>query len=172
MNILLVIIILAVIGILFWALFGTKEELGDSNQRKQNNRSSDTTELIESPERELRRRTSDQEIEKEIEEKQDFSSFNKRDSDKKQRRKNDSETDKENDFLLPYLSNEIIPKNSRFKIYQKTLLNSEIYAKKEDFSTSISLYEGVYSRIYDENTRSKIQENIDYIRNFKNKKKT
>ena len=154
MNIVLIIILLVIVLILIWALMGGK---GDLAAKKQDESGEE--------DRTFRRRASDKEIEKEFPEATQHP----------MRRKSDAseeapppEPDKP--FKLPYLADEIIPEISRFRIYRRTLLNSEIYAAKSDYSTAISLYEGVKSRIQDIDTRFKIDANIEYLRHYKKKK--
>jgi hypothetical protein len=153
MNIILLIILLFIILILIWALLGGRADmLGKSDE------DSKQEEIT------LRRRAADKEIEKKYPESSPYA----------RRRKTDhaeepfAEEDKP--FRLPYLADEIIPETSRFRIYRRTLLNSEIYAGKGDYSTAISLYEGVRSRIQDVDTRFKINANIEYLKHFKRKK--
>jgi len=153
MNILLILSIIAVISLVLWSLLsGRKEELATKKDEDE-----------DSPEKIFRRRQSDREIE---------AAFP--DDPAKQRRRN---TDiKETDFALqdieaafklPYLADEIISDNSMFRMYKRTLQNSEIYAIKGDFNTAISLYEGVYARIKDADTRDKIQADIDYLKSYR-----
>ncbi len=71
------------------------------------------------------------------------------------------------EFKLPYLTDEIISETSRFRVYRRTLINAEIYAKKGDFATATSLYEGVVSRINDLETNHKIEANIEYLRRYR-----
>lgn len=154
MNIILIIILLVIILILIWALLGGKS---DVMGRAEAGSEEDKT---------FRRRSSDKEIEKRFPE----SAMPPR------RRKSDLTSDEaepsgaEQPFKLPYLADEIIPETSRFRIYRRTLLNSEIYATKGDYSTAISLYEGVRSRIQDIDTRFKIDADIEYLKQFKKKK--
>ena len=53
----------------------------------------------------------------------------------------------EDDFNLPYTADEIIPEGSKHWVYNRTLVNSEIYARKGDIPTAVSLYKGVYERV-------------------------
>jgi hypothetical protein len=46
-------------------------------------------------------------------------------------------------------------------------MNAEIYAKKGDFATATSLYEGVISRINDLETNHKIEANVEYLRRYR-----
>jgi len=154
MNIILIVIILFIILIIAWAIFGGKDE--GLKEAEAENRE---------PEKTLRRRTSDKEIEDE--------STDEPSDDEVSDHENESASksfDTSNIINLPYLADDIIPESSRLRIYRRTLINSEIYAKKDDFSTSISLYQGVHSRINDLEVKSKIEENIDYLKYFKKKK--
>ncbi len=148
MNIVLIITLLTIILILIWALFG-KEEI--------------KAEQAKTPEPDilLRRRASDREIEE---------SFP--DERKSYRRRSDmQELEKisavDSDFNLPYSIDEIIPESSGFRIYRRTIANAEIYAKKGDFATAVSLYEGVNARINDLETNHKIDSNITYLRRYR-----
>ncbi len=145
MNILLVLVSLLIVGIILWLFLSGKEETGAIREQEEG-----------SPDRALRRRASDKQIEEEAE---------------KQRRKTDKPEFTEDDiaeetFHLPYLTDEIIPENSRFRVYRRTLLNSEVYAKKGYYDTSINLYEGVAARINDIKTKEKIEKNIEYLKRY------
>ncbi len=145
MNILLVLVSLLIAGIVLWLFLSGKDETGEIREQEESY-----------PDRALRRRASDKQIEEEAE---------------KQRRKTDKPAFTEDDiaeetFHLPYLTDEIIPENSRFRVYRRTLLNSEIYAKKGYYDTSINLYEGVAARINDIKTKEKIEENIEYLKRY------
>jgi len=148
MTIFLTILLIAIVLILVWALFG-KEETAAVKEKPRD------------PDVLLRRRAADREIEQ---------SF----PDEKQhvRRKTDLDTldrirEVEDNFKLPYTTDEIIPEASRFRIYRRTLINAEIYAKKGDFNTAISLYEGVNSRLNDLETNHKIEADINYLRQYR-----
>ncbi len=120
------------------------------------------------PERQFRRRAADQEIERAFPEEK--GARGRRKSDHQQREKtgsSDEETPEEEDIRLPYSADEIISDTSRFRIYKRTLLNSEIYARKGDFDTAISLFHGVNERINDEATNRKIEANIEYLKKFR-----
>ena len=139
-----------VIVILIWAITGneTKPE------------SSETT----PPDKIYRRRASDLEIEEKYP-----------DDSKPKRRATDTPLEKtfiDEDFKLPYSAEEIIPPYSRFRIYMRILMNAEVYAKKGDFTTAISLYEGVNERILDAETNTKIEANIDYLKKYKQMQET
>ena len=136
-----------VIVILIWAITGneTKPE------------SSETT----PPDKIYRRRASDLEIEEKYP-----------DAARPKRRATDTPLEKtviDEDFKLPYSAEEIIPPYSRFRIYMRILMNAEVYAKKGDFTTAMSLYEGVNERILDAETNTKIEANIDYLKKYKQK---
>ncbi len=142
--------LIIVIVILLWAITG-------------NDTKSDTDNTA-SPEKIYRRRASDLEIEEQYPE-----------ADKPKRRATDiplEQTFIEEDFKLPYSAEEIIPPYSRFRIYMRILMNAEVYAKKGDFTTAISLYEGVNERILDAETNTKIEANIDYLKKYKQKQET
>jgi hypothetical protein len=154
MNIVLIIILLVIVLILIWALMGGKGDLTEKRQEEQ--REEDRT---------FRRRASDKEIEKEFPESAPHPMRRKSDAPEET-----APPEPDKPFKLPYVADEIIPEISRFRIYRRTLLNSEIYAAKGDYSTAISLYEGVKSRIQDVDTRFKIDANIEYLRHYKKKK--
>ena len=148
MTIFLTILLIAIVLILVWALFGKEETAAVKEKPKD-------------PDVLLRRRAADREIEQ---------SF----PDEKQhvRRKTDLDSldrirEVEDNFKLPYTTDEIIPEASRFRIYRRTLINAEIYAKKGDFNTAISLYEGVNSRLNDLETNHKIEADINYLRQYR-----
>ena len=152
MNYFLLALIFIILIITAWALMGK----GDAREGGEE----------VTPERKFRRRAADQEIEREHPE----------DTPQKGRRKADragaegaGDEDDETgaNFKLPYSVDEIISDASRFRIYKRTLLNSEVYAKKGDHETAISLYEGVNERINDEPTNRKIEANIDYLKKFR-----
>ncbi len=135
-----------VIVILMWAITGN-----DTPQAKSES----------SPEKIYRRRASDLAIEEAYP-----------DGTKPKRRATDTppeRTDIDEDFKLPYAAEEIIPTYSRFRIYLRILMNAEVYAKKGDFPTAISLYEGVNERILDAETNSKIDANINYLKKYRQK---
>ncbi|MEW6526114.1 MAG: hypothetical protein AB1444_05530 [Spirochaetota bacterium] len=144
---LLITSLIIVIVILLWAITG-------------NDTKPDTTQPAP-PEKMYRRRASDLEIEEQYP-----------DASKPKRRATDIPLEKtfiDEDFKLPYSAEEIIPPYSRFRIYMRILMNAEVYAKKGDFTTAISLYEGVNERILDAETNTKIEANIDYLKKYKQK---
>ncbi|HPV43614.1 MAG TPA: hypothetical protein PKX40_20715 [Spirochaetota bacterium] len=160
MNIILIIILLVIILLLIWALMGGK---GDVLDRREGVSGGATEE-----DKTFRRRASDKEIEKEFPE--SASPQRRRRSDLAAPEAPAAEEEEQAPFKLPYPADEIIPETSRFRIYRRTLVNSEIYAAKGDFSTAISLFEGVRSRIQDIETRFKIDADIEYLKQFKKKK--
>ena len=153
MNVILIIILFVIIIILIWALFGGRTELSGA-----------ADEVLQEHERTLRRRATDKEIEKV------YPGTGPHQRSRKTDRIDEQSDEQLKPFKLPYLANEIIPETSRFKIYRRTLLNSEIYARKGDFSTAISLFEGVRSRIQDVDTRDKLDADIEYLKHYKRKK--
>ncbi len=154
MNIILIIVLLGIILIFFWAIFGGRGE--DRHVREGDD---------PDPEKTFRRRESDKQIEEEYPD-QD-KPYGRRKSDRAMEIP-DEEDDEE--LNLPYRADEIISDTSRFRIYKRTLLNAEIYAKKGDFSTAVSLYEGVHNRIHDADTRFKIEADIEYLKQFREKR--
>jgi hypothetical protein len=152
MDLVLIILLFVILVVVAWALFGKGEahESGDEPTP---------------PELLYRRRASDQEIEEKYPSRQDAP--RRRKSDAPESEAEEAEETLDEDFKLPYSADEIISDSSRFRIYKRTIVNSEIYAKKGDFETAISLYEGVNSRINDQNTTDKINANIHYLRNYK-----
>ena len=148
MNTILIIIFITILAIVLWSLFGKEES---SDRRYEENGLSD--DML------LRRRAEDKEIETEFP-----------DARGEFRRKKDllSELSDhiDEDFSLPYMADDIISASSGYRIYRRTLLNAEIYAKKGDFPTSISLYEGVNERIRDVNVNNRITTDIDYLEKY------
>jgi hypothetical protein len=153
MDIFLILLFLFILIIVAWALFGK----GDG---------ADTGESEADREAQLRRRVADQEIE-ELYPSHDPARPRRRKADHAQSTETAEQEDVDDDFKLPYSVDEIISDTSQFRIYKRTLVNSEIYAKKGDFETAISLYDGVNERINDINTNRKIETNIQYLRNFR-----
>ncbi len=152
MNYILLGLIFIILIITAWALLG-KGDPGEEGEEPP-------------PEKKYRRRTADQDIERAFPE----------DGPQKGRRKSDrapggpdgeSVTETGEDFNLPYGADEIISDSSRFRIYKRTLLNSEVYARKGDYETAISLYQGVSERINDVETNRKIDANIDYLNKYR-----
>ena len=160
MNIILILTVIAILMILTWAF------RGDRVERKEEPLVKDQpvigSENKDEPERIFRRRASDREIEKEYPTEESSSAaideniYDKRNTDTQ--------------IELPFSANEIISDGSRFKLYKRALLNSEIYAKRGDFETAISLYKGVKDRILDSDIRDKIESNINYLNNFRQRR--
>jgi len=156
MNIILIIIFIAIMLILAWAIISNRPEAVLENKTaplKQEN---------DEPERILRRRSADKAIEKEY---------------PAERINADSAAEnfyEKEDFAgqlkLPFPPNDIIPDGSRFKLYKRTLINSEIYAKRGDIETAVSLFTGVKARILDDDIRSKIESDINYLNHFRHRR--
>jgi hypothetical protein len=148
MTTLLVVIFIFILALVIWALFGKGEEAEKATEEK-------TEEVA------LRRRTADKIIEEQFPDsegnlyrrKQDIEAF-------------DEIRKVEDDFKLPYLANDIIPEGSKHWVYNRTLVNSEIYARKGDFPTAISLYRGVYERVVDQGINAKIKADVDYLQEY------
>ncbi len=163
MSTILIIFVFLIILILIWALFGGEKEAVEKRPPEQVD-----SQTPPPPEEMFRKRASDREIEEQFPEEL-----------QKRRRKTDREAppeeeqgeDSEDGFKLPYLADDIIPDTSRLRVYKRTLTNSEIYAGKGDFNTAISLYDGVKSRTRDTEMRFKIDENIEYLKNYKSNKR-
>jgi len=155
MNIILIAVLMIILLIIAWLLFsGRNEEIIV--------KPADLTKPEETePEKILRRRASDRAIEQEFPEEPAPGDL------KPERIR---ESDSSGVFEIPYPANEIIPDNSRFKLYKRTLTNSEIYAIKGDYETAISLFKGVKDRISDYDVRSKIESNIDYLNHFRKRR--
>ena len=155
MDMVLIIVSFLIVLLLLWTFFGSSsDEKVESSE-----------ETGKKPERIFRRRATDREIEEEFP-----------DDEPRRRRRSDLtpekvKTEADTSFKLPYLADDIISDTSRFRIYKRTLKNSEIYAVKGDFSTAISLYAGVHERVNDLDTRYKIESNIEYLKNYKEHKK-
>ena len=153
MDILLIVLFLFILLIVAWALFGK----GDG---------SESIDSEADREAQLRRRSSDHEIEERFPS-NDPAHPKRRKADRSMPSETTEHEEVDDDFKLPYSVEEIISDTSQFRIYKRTLINSEIYAKKNDFETAISLYEGVNERINDINTNRKIETNIQYLKNFR-----
>ncbi|MGL4368868.1 MAG: hypothetical protein ACRCUT_04245 [Spirochaetota bacterium] len=154
MNIILIILLVAVLFIPLWALFSSGGEKDNAAP------------ALPSEEQAFRRRSADKELEKTFP-----------DEEKQTRRKEDRrrQADRapqneliptEEDFSLPFTPKDVIPENSPFGIYQRTLKNAEVYMKKGDFDTARSIYEGVLDRVGDSDIRDRLEENLDYINNY------
>ena len=147
MNLILISSLIIILGIFLWALLTPEKDRDEAREG------------ADTPEKVFRRRASDAEIEEKFP-----------DDREQHRRKTDVKeelAEVEEDFKLPFQVDEIIPEYSRFIIYRRTLLNAEIYAKKGDFSTAVSLYEGVNARINDAETNEKIEANINYLNRYR-----
>ena len=154
MNIILIAVLMIILLIIAWLLFSSRNE--EITAKTAEIKKPDESE----PEKILRRRASDRAIEQEFPEEPESG------IDPERIRKSDSS----GVFELPYSANEIIPDNSRFKLYKRTLINSEIYAIKGDYETAISLFKGVKDRISDFDVRNKIESNIEYLNHFRKRR--
>ncbi len=142
--------------ILAWAILGNRAESVLPPPPAPGNDKNDE------PEKVLRRRSADRAIEKEFpEEKIESVSQQEGFTDR---------GDLSGQIKLPFSANDIIPERSRFRLYKRALINSEIYAKKGDVETAISLFKGVKERILDDDIRSKIESNIDYLNRFRHRR--
>jgi hypothetical protein len=150
MTVILIISLLFIVGVLIWALLGGR-----------NGKAEDDAALKDST---FRRRASDRLIEKQ------FPDEPSRGEGRESAAESFDRPGEGAPFKLPFLADEIIPEFSRFRIYHRTLINSEVYAQKGNYDTSISLYEGVRSRINDTEVKGKIQANIEYLQYFKKRK--
>lgn len=155
MSIILVIALVIILLLLAWALFGTGEGRAGIPEKKAPAESDE-------PERVLRRRASDRAIEKEFPEEERAEAPGRQPKPEVQ--------EPAGILQLPFTANEIIPDNSRFKLYKRTLINSEVYAKKGDIETAISLFKGVRDRILDSSVREKIDGNIEYLNHFRQRR--
>ncbi len=154
MNIILIAVLMIILLIIAWLLFSNRNEKFPSK----------TDEIIKpvenGPEKIFRRRSSDRAIE------QEFPEEPEKGIDQELIKKSEPSGVLE----LPFTANEIIPDNSRFKLYKRTLVNSEIYAIKGDYETAISLFKGVSDRISDFDVKSKIESNIEYLNLFRKRR--
>lgn len=156
MNTILIIILITILMILAWAIFSNKTEtIAETKTLPEK-------EHIDEPEKILRRRSADRAIEKEFP--------GERRSDEPA---SESAYDKEDiagQIQLPFPANDIVADGSRFKLYKRALINSEIYAKRGDIETAVSLFKGVKERILDSDIRSKIESNINYLNHFRHRR--
>ncbi len=148
MTTILVVIFIFIFSLLVWALYSKGETPAVEKEEKPEDQT-------------LRRRTADKAIEEQFPDSEGH----------RYRRKEDIETIEEiskveDDFTLPYTADEIIPENSKYWVYNRTLVNSEIYAMKGDIPTAISLYRGVYERVIDQVINTKIKANVDYLQEY------
>ena len=154
MNIILIVVLMIILLIIAWLLFSNKNE-------KTPPKTDEIIEPVESePEKIFRRRSSDRAIE------QEFPEEPEKGIDQERIKRSEPSGVLE----LPFSANEIIPDNSRFKLYKRTLVNSEIYAIKGDYETAISLFQGVSDRISDFDVKSKIESNIEYLNLFRKRR--
>jgi len=155
MSIILVIALVIILLLLAWALFGSGGGRTDAAEKK-------PLPENDEPERVLRRRASDRAIEKEFPEEPEPAGPG---------RESPVEAQEQSGTLnLPFSANEIIPESSRFRLYKRTLINSEVYARKGDIETAISLFRGVRDRILDSSVREKIDANIEYLNRFRQRR--
>ncbi|MBN1532541.1 MAG: hypothetical protein JXA20_07760 [Spirochaetes bacterium] len=150
MTVILIISLLFIVAVLIWALLGGR-----------NGRVDEDAALKDST---FRRRASDRLIEKQ------YPDEPSRGEGRESAAESFERPGEGAPFKLPFLADEIIPEFSRFRIYHRTLINSEVYAQKGSYDTSISLYEGVRSRINDTEVKGKIQANIEYLQYYKKRK--
>jgi hypothetical protein len=156
MNIILIIILITILLILAWAVFSNKTEPVIAGKPPADK------EQIDEPEKILRRRSADRAIEKEF-------PAERADTDLHGETPYERE-DSSGQIQLPFPANDIIADGSRFKLYKRALINSEIYAKRGDIETAVSLFKGVKDRILDSDIRSKIESNINYLNHFRHRR--
>jgi hypothetical protein len=155
MSIILVIALVIILLLLAWALFGSRGAPAEIPEKK-------APAENDEPERVLRRRASDRAIEREFPE--------EKIPEQPGREPLPESQEPSGALQLPFSANEIIPDNSRFKLYKRTLINSEVYARKGDIETAISLFRGVRDRILDSSVREKIDGNIEYLNHFRQRR--
>jgi len=156
MNIILIIILVTILMILAWAIFSNRTDAVVVNKNIPEKEQGDEPEKI------LRRRSADRAIEKEFPA-ETISSESAMES------SHDRE-DLGGQIQLPFPANEIITDGSRFKLYKRALINSEIYARRGDIETAVSLFKGVKERILDSDIRSRIESNINYLNHFRHRR--
>jgi len=156
MNIILIIILISILMILAWAIFSNRSEPSIDKKVLPEKEEPDEPEKI------LRRRSADRAIEKEF-------PVERRGDDLSAESINEKE-DITGQIQLPFPANDIIADGSRFKLYKRALINSEIYAKRGDIETAVSLFKGVKDRILDSDIRSKIESNINYLNHFRHRR--
>jgi hypothetical protein len=149
MTTIIVVLFIFIFILVVWALYSKGE---DSAAR---------TEQEKPEEQDLRRRTADKIIEEKFPDSEGHPFRRKQDIEAL-----DEISNVEDDFKLPYIADEIIPEGSKYWVYNRILVNSEIYARKGDFPTAISLYKGVYERIIDDKVNEKIKANVDYLQEY------
>jgi hypothetical protein len=157
MNTLIILVFITILTVLAWALFGGQNRVVTTPGPDDKDKPETGTDT--EPEKILRRRASDRAIEEEFPE--------RRRSDDISRKRIIDTGEAPAPFELPYSANNIIPDNSRFRMYKRILLNSEIYARKGDIDTAISLFNGVRDRISDRGIKNKIDENIEYLNHYR-----
>jgi hypothetical protein len=150
MNILLILLLFLVILIPLWALFSSPRE-------------KELRQFDEEGDRPLRRRAADKNIEDET---GPGHPLKRKEDPKNALSQSDDIVDVEDDFNLPFHPQEIIPSDSPFDIYRRTIANAETYMKRGDFLTARSLYEGVLDRVSDASIRRKLEDNLDYLNNY------
>lgn len=165
MTTILIIFVFLIILILIWALFGGERDTVQDSRDEQRAKT-----VPPPPEEMFRKRASDRAIEEQFPDEQ-MKSRRKTDRQAPAAGEEDDDEEVEVGFKLPYLADDIIPDTSRLRVYKRTLVNSEIYAGKGDFNTAISLYEGVKSRTRDTEMRFKIDEDINYLKTYKSRKR-
>ncbi len=156
MNIILIIILITILMILSWAIFSNKTDTSIAIKPEPEKP------LTEEPEKILRRRSADREIEKEF-------PAGKISPDSSIETSHDRD-EVSGQIQLPFPTSEIIPDGSRFKLYKRALINSEIYARRGDIETAVSLFKGVKDRILDSDIRSKIESNINYLNHYRQRR--
>gem|GEM_PF-652943 len=152
MNLILILILVLVLLIPLWVLFSSG---GDKE--------SDT--LMDDNNRPLRRRAADRMIE-EGESSEAVSPQKRSEESRSAPQSSDELVDVEDDFNLPFHPAEIIPADSPFEIYRRTIANAETYMKRGDFVTARSLYEGILDRVSDASVRHKLENNLEYLNNY------
>ena len=154
MNILLIGLLVAILAVPLWALFssGTEKEKSASSA------------VPDEAERTFRRRSADKELEHQ------FPDEEKERRGRDDRRRISGSSDEmlpvEEDFKLPYTPQDVLPDNSSFEVYRRTLKNADVYMQKGDFATAQSIYEGVLDRVSDTQIRDRLEENLSYMNNY------
>ncbi len=147
---LLTVLSLGIAGVVAWALTGNDKNKESAPQQP----------AEAEPEKLYRKRATDREIEESFPDEQPA-----------HRRKGDQHASPfirpDGSFRLPYYADDIIPSSSQLRVYRRTLLNCEVYAEKGDFTTAVSLYEGVKARTRNSDIRRKIDADIEYLKNFR-----
>lgn len=149
MNMLLLTSIGAILILLLWVFSSggdkTKEQLpqntNDNNNNDIRNNDETTEEILSSPSKNTKPHIEDKEDREKI--------------------------IPDSDFNLPYRHNNVIDEDSPFSIYKKTLENAEQYIKRGDFDSARDLYEGLKNRISDREITDRIDDNLEYMDNYK-----